>query len=65
MTVQQSILAAGVIIGISIVVSQLVAPYQMASGPALVWRVNRITGEVRECVRGVDAREPRAVSNCQ
>ena len=65
MTVQQSILAGAVIIGVSIVLSQFVAPYQMASGPALVWRVNRITGEVRECIRGVDAREQKAVSDCR
>jgi len=65
MTIQQSILAGAAVIGVSIIAAQLITPYEMASGPALVWRVNRITGEVRECIREVDANAPRAISNCQ
>jgi hypothetical protein len=65
MTIQQSILAAAGIIGVCIILSQLMTPYQMASGPALIWRLNRITGEVRECVREMDPRGPRVVSDCR
>jgi hypothetical protein len=65
MTVQQSIIVGALIVGASIIGSRLVAPYQMASGPALIWRLNTITGEVRECVRELDARGPRAVSDCK
>jgi hypothetical protein len=65
MTVQQSILMGAVIIGACIILSQLATPYQMASGPALIWRLNRITGEVRECLRGLDARDAHIVSDCK
>jgi hypothetical protein len=65
MTIPQSIVAGAVVIGACIIGAQLVAPYQMASGPALVWRVNRITGEVRECLRGIDASQPRVVTDCR
>jgi hypothetical protein len=65
MTIQQSILAAAGIVGACIILSQLMTPYQMASGPALIWRLNRITGEVRECVREMDSREPHIVSDCK
>ncbi|MCP2125781.1 hypothetical protein [Bradyrhizobium ottawaense] len=65
MTIPQSILAGAAVIGACIVAAQVVAPYQMASGPALIWRVNRITGEVRECLRGMDAREPHIVTDCK
>ncbi len=65
MTIQQSIVAGAAVIGLSIIAAQLITPYEMASGPALVWRVNRITGEVRECVRGIDASQPHVVSDCR
>ncbi len=65
MTIQQSIIAGAAVIGISIIVAQLVTPYQMASGPALVWRINRITGEVSECLRGMDSTQPHIVSDCR
>jgi hypothetical protein len=65
MTVQQSILFGAVIIGASIIASRVVAPYQMASGPALLWRINTITGEVRECLRELDVRAPHVVSDCK
>jgi hypothetical protein len=64
-TVQQSIIIGAPIVGASIIGSRLVAPYQMASGPALIWRLNTITGEVRECLRELDERSPRAVSDCK
>jgi hypothetical protein len=65
MTIPQSILAGAAVIGACIVAAQFVAPYQMESGPALVWRVNRVTGEVRECVRDLDVRTPRIVTDCR
>lgn len=65
LTIPQSILAGATVIGACIVAAQFVAPYQMASGPALVWRVNRVTGEVRECLRQLDVRAPRIVTDCQ
>ncbi|MDA9415718.1 hypothetical protein XH81_12820 [Bradyrhizobium sp. CCBAU 25360] len=58
MTIPQSILAGAAIIGASIVAAQFVVPFQMASGPAFLWRVNRVTGEVRKCRRGMDADQP-------
>jgi hypothetical protein len=65
MTVQQSIVLAGLIVGMSIIGSRLVAPYQLTSGPAFLWRVNTITGQVRECLRGLDERDPHVVSDCK
>lgn len=65
MTLPQSILTGAMVIGAAIVAAQLVAPYQMATGTAMVWRVNRITGEVRECVRELDPREPKVASDCR
>ena len=64
MTVQQSIVLAALILGASVIGSRLVAPYQLTSGPALLWRVNTITGEVRECLRELDVRGPHVVSDC-
>jgi hypothetical protein len=65
MTVPQSIFIGAALIGASIVASRLLAPYQLVSGPALLWRINTLTGEVRECLRELDARQPHVVSDCK
>jgi hypothetical protein len=51
MTTPQSILVGATVIGISIVVAQLATPYRItnSSASAFAWRVNQITGDVREC----------------
>ena len=41
MTVQQSIMFGALVVGASIFGSRLVAPYQMAIGPAFIWRITR------------------------
>lgn len=50
MTVPQSILAAAAVIGACIIAAQLIAPYQISSSvAAFAWRVNRVTGDIRQC----------------
>jgi hypothetical protein len=49
MTIPQAILAGAAIIASAIFGSQLLMPYRLASGPALVWRINSITGEISGC----------------
>jgi hypothetical protein len=47
MTIPQSILIGSVIIGGCIIGTQFAAPYRLASGTAVVWRLNAIAGEMR------------------
>jgi hypothetical protein len=49
MTVTQAIIIGSVIIAISIVAARFLAPYQLSSGTAVVWRINTITGSVELC----------------
>ena len=54
LTPVQSIVAAALIIGVSVVVSRVVAPYDFAvgvneSGEAVLWRVNTMTGDTEVC----------------
>ena len=65
MTVQQAIMFGALVVGASIFGSRLVTPYQMATGPAFVWRMNTITGEMRECLGGLDQSDPRIESDCK
>jgi hypothetical protein len=65
MTVPQSIIVGAALIGASIISARVLAPYQLASGPAFLWRINTMTGEIRECLRGLDASSPRIVSDCK
>lgn len=64
MTVPQAILAGAGIIGIAIIGSQLIAPYRIVSGPALVWRINTVTGEVSGCDYSIIGSPPRG-SGCR
>jgi hypothetical protein len=55
MTVQQAILIGAAIIGVSIIASRVIAPYQFSSamgadGTLLVMRYNTITGDAQICV---------------
>jgi hypothetical protein len=50
----QAIVAAALIIGASVIVSRVVAPFDFAvgmndSGDAVLWRVNTITGDTEVC----------------
>jgi hypothetical protein len=50
----QSIVAAALIIGASVIASRVVAPYDFAvgvsdSGEAVLWRVNTISGDTEVC----------------
>jgi len=65
MTTSQAIIVGAIIIGASIIGTRIIAPYEFTSGPAYIYRLNTMSGNVRECVRGVDAREPRIVTNCE
>jgi len=54
LTPVQSIVAAALIIGASIIASRVVAPYDFTvgvseSGEAVLWRVNTITGDTEVC----------------
>jgi hypothetical protein len=65
MTVQQAIMFGALVVGASIFGSRLVTPSQMAIGPAFIWRINTIKGEMRECLGGLDQSDPRIVSDCK
>ncbi|MGH7118770.1 MAG: hypothetical protein ACREFP_07245 [Acetobacteraceae bacterium] len=49
MTIQRAILIGAAIVGAAIICGRVVAPYQIASGTAVVWRINTLTGTVRLC----------------
>jgi hypothetical protein len=49
MTIPHAIVIGALIIAASIIVTRIIAPYQIASGTAIVWRVNTITGSVELC----------------
>jgi hypothetical protein len=58
MTIPQAILIAAGIIGASIIVARIVAPYTLSSGTAVVWRINTVTGSVELCNYSVDVSNP-------
>jgi hypothetical protein len=64
-TISQAILAGSVIIALGIVGSQFVVPYRLASGTAVVWRLNAITGEMRLCNYEIDVRNPPSANACR
>lgn len=49
MIVPQAVLVGSLIIAGSIIGTKLMAPYQLSSGPAIVWRLNTVTGEFQVC----------------
>jgi hypothetical protein len=63
-TIQRSILVGAVIIGGSIILSRLATPSN-GQRPRVYLEANRITGEVRECLRGMNEREQHIVSDCK
>jgi hypothetical protein len=44
--VPAAIMLGAVLIGASIIVSRLIAPYEIASGGNTVWRLNSVTGDL-------------------
>lgn len=44
-----AIVLAGLIVASAIAISPMIAPYRMASGTGVTWRVNTVTGEVSLC----------------
>jgi hypothetical protein len=54
MTAAQAIVVGAIIIGASIMGARLVAPYQVASGTAVAWRINTITGAVELCNSSIE-----------
>jgi hypothetical protein len=64
-TVPQAILIGSAIIALAIVGSQFVAPYRLASGTAMVWRLNAVTGEMRLCNSEINVREPLPADACR
>lgn len=62
MTIPQAIIIASVIVGASIVAAKVIAPYEIASGTAVVWRVNSITGVVELCNVTIEAGNPQVGS---
>jgi hypothetical protein len=55
MTVQHAMLVGAAIIGVSIIASRLIAPYQFSSatgadGTLLIMRYNTITGDAQICL---------------
>ena len=49
MTNPQAILIGAGVIALAVLGSRLIAPYQIVSGTAVVWRVNALTGKVELC----------------
>jgi hypothetical protein len=66
MTIPQSILIGSVIIGGCIVGTQFAAPYRLASGTAVVWRLNAVTGEIKLCNSDIEyGKEIEAGKDCR
>jgi hypothetical protein len=49
MTTPQAIIVGAIILGASIIATRVIAPYEVASGTAIAWRINTITGAVELC----------------
>jgi hypothetical protein len=65
MTIQQAILIGAVIVGGSIIAARVIAPYEIASGTAVLWRVNTITGTVQLCNFTLDVGNVDAANRCR
>jgi hypothetical protein len=64
-TVAQAVLIGASIIAASIIGTQVVSPYRLASGTAVVWRLNAITGEMKLCNMEINVRDPEAGNACR
>jgi SLT domain-containing protein len=62
MSIQHAIIVGSLLIAAAIVGSRLMAPYQVASGTAIAWRINAITGAVELCNFEIDVRNPAATN---
>lgn len=62
MSIPNAIIVGSLAIAASIIGARFIAPYQLASGTAVVWRVNAITGAVELCNFQVNVDNP-AVAN--
>lgn len=58
MTAAQAIVIGAIIVGASIIGARLIAPYQVASGTAVAWRINTITGAVELCNSSIEIGNP-------
>lgn len=65
MTTPQAIIIGACIIGASVVLSELVSPYEMSSEGGTSWRVNTVTGAVKNCTTVIDVRHPDADNQCR
>lgn len=58
MTIPQAIIIGTLIVGASLIGARLIAPYEITSGTAMVWRINTITGAVELCNFQTDVSNP-------
>jgi hypothetical protein len=58
MNAAQAILVGSVIVGLSIIGARVIAPYEVASGTAIAWRINTITGAVELCNMSIEVGNP-------
>ncbi len=58
MTIPQAIVVGSFIVAVSIIVARIIAPYELSSGTAVVWRINTITGAVELCNYQTDVSTP-------
>ena len=65
MTIERAIIIGSLIVGASIMATKLIAPYQMASGTGISWRINTITGSVLLCTSYIEAEEMDRSSRCR
>ena len=64
MTVPQAIVIGAAIIAGAIIGAQIITPYRLASGTAIVWRLNAITGETVLCNFEINVRAADAGNRC-
>jgi len=64
-TIPRATLLASTIIALAIIGSQFLAPYRLATGTAVAWRLNVISGEVRLCNFEIDVRNPPLLNACR
>lgn len=65
LTLPQSVVIGAALIAASIIGTTLVAPYRIASGTGIVWRVNSFTGKVQLCNFEIDVRNPEMENACR
>jgi hypothetical protein len=61
-TAPQAIILGSIIIAASIIGARVIAPYELASGTAIAWRINVVTGAVELCNFRTEVSDP-TVSN--